>query len=93
MIDALGHDFAKDFTVDAEATCKNVGSKSRHCIRCDAKTDVTEIPASGHNMKKFLQKKLPKKKPEISNIMSAVSVRNISQMRQHKMRSQTKQAL
>lgn len=52
VIDALGHDFAKDFTVDAEATCKNVGSKSRHCIRCDAKTDVTEIPASGHNMKK-----------------------------------------
>lgn len=46
VIDALGHDFAKDFTVDAEATCKNVGSKSRHCIRCDAKTDVTEIPAS-----------------------------------------------
>ena len=61
VIDALGHDFAKDFTVDAEATCKNVGSKSRHCIRCDAKTDVTEIPASGHNMKKVPAKEATEK--------------------------------
>lgn len=66
VIDALGHDFAKDFTVDAEATCKNVGSKSRHCIRCDAKTDVTEIPASGHNMKKVPAKEATEK--ETGNI-------------------------
>lgn len=66
VIDALGHDFAKDFTVDAEATCKNVGSKSRHCIRCDAKTDVKEIPASGHNMKKVPAKEATEK--ETGNI-------------------------
>lgn len=66
VIDALGHDFAKNFTVDAEATCKNVGSKSRHCIRCDAKTDVTEIPASGHNMKKVPAKEATEK--ETGNI-------------------------
>lgn len=45
---ALGHNFAKEFTVDKAATCTEVGSKSRHCTRCDAKTEVTEIPANGH---------------------------------------------
>lgn len=37
-----------DFTVDKPATCTENGSKSRHCSRCDAKTDVMEIPAEGH---------------------------------------------
>ncbi len=44
----LGHDYAADFTEDTPATCTESGSKSRHCSRCDAKTDVTEIPAAGH---------------------------------------------
>ena len=44
----LGHDYAVDFTEDKPATCTENGSKSRHCSRCDAKTDVTEIPATGH---------------------------------------------
>jgi len=43
-IPALGHDFALDFTVDVEPTETAPGSKSRHCLRCDAVTDVTEIP-------------------------------------------------
>ena len=43
-INALGHDFVAEFTVDKEATCKEVGSKSKHCSRCDAKSEVTEIP-------------------------------------------------
>ena len=47
-IDALGHDFAADFTVDKAATCTEAGSKSKHCSRCDAKDAVTEIPATGH---------------------------------------------
>ena len=47
-IAALGHDFAKDFTVDTEATCISVGSKSRHCNRCEEKTEITEIPKSAH---------------------------------------------
>lgn len=37
-----------DFTVDKPATCTEAGSKSRHCSRCDAKTDETVIPATGH---------------------------------------------
>ena len=44
----LGHDYAVDFTEDKPATCTENGSKSRHCSRCDAKTDVTVIPATGH---------------------------------------------
>ena len=47
-VDALDHEFSKDFTVDTEATCKSVGSRSRHCIRCEEKTEITEIPKSGH---------------------------------------------
>ena len=47
-VDALDHEFSKDFTVDTEATCKSVGSKSRHCIRCEEKTEITEIPKSDH---------------------------------------------
>lgn len=47
-IKALGHDYDKEFTVDKESTCIEAGSKSRHCSRCKATTDVTEIPASGH---------------------------------------------
>ena len=37
-----------DFTVDKPATCTEAGSKSRHCSRCDAKTDETVIPATEH---------------------------------------------
>ena len=47
-VDALDHEFSKDFTVDTEATCKSVGSKSRHCSRCEEKTEITEIPKSDH---------------------------------------------
>ena len=47
-IDALGHDYSGQWTVDEEADCVNDGSKSRHCSRCDAKTDVTVIEAKGH---------------------------------------------
>jgi len=35
--------------VDKEATCKEEGSKSHHCSRCDAKADVTVIPMVDHN--------------------------------------------
>lgn len=45
---ALGHNFAKEFTVDVAPTCTEKGSKSRYCTRCDARTEVTEIPANGH---------------------------------------------
>lgn len=47
-VDALGHDWETDFTVDTPATCTSVGSKSRHCSRCTEKTDVTEIEKVAH---------------------------------------------
>lgn len=47
-IDALGHDYATEFTTDVEPNCTETGSKSQHCSRCDSKQNVTEIPAIGH---------------------------------------------
>ena len=46
-IPAKGHSFSTEWTVDVEATETTSGSKSHHCTVCDAKTDVTEIPATG----------------------------------------------
>ena len=46
-IPAKGHSFSTEWTVDVEATETTPGSKSHHCTVCDAKTDVTEIPATG----------------------------------------------
>lgn len=50
VIGALNHDFATAFTVDKKATCTENGSKSRHCSRCSATTEVTEITARMHNL-------------------------------------------
>ena len=44
---ALGHAYSTTWTVDTPAKCATPGSKSHHCTRCDAITDVTEIPATG----------------------------------------------
>ncbi len=40
---ATGHAFDSEYTVDVEATETKNGSKSRHCLCCDAVTDVTAI--------------------------------------------------
>jgi hypothetical protein len=48
-VEALGHEYSDSYTVDKEATATEVGSKSRHCIRCDSKTDITTIPVTGHS--------------------------------------------
>ena len=42
------HDYSDEWTVDVEAAC-NDGSKSHHCTRCGAKTDITVIPATGNH--------------------------------------------
>ena len=51
-VNALGHDYSADWTVDVPATCTEAGSQSHHCSRCDSKSDVTEIPATGHSYNK-----------------------------------------
>ena len=48
-VNALGHDYSKEWTIDKEATCTQEGSKSHHCTRCDSKADVTFIPKISHN--------------------------------------------
>ncbi len=44
----LGHSWAEEWTVDLDATCTTEGSKSHHCIRCNAKSDITAIAPNGH---------------------------------------------
>ena len=50
VIHKTGHIYAKEFTVDLKPGC-NFGIKSRHCMieGCDAYTDWTPIPGTGHN--------------------------------------------
>ena len=50
-IPVLGHDFAKDYTVDKKATCTEEGEQSKHCTRkdCNGKEDIQKIPALGHD--------------------------------------------
>lgn len=45
----LGHDYSNEWSIDKPATCTEEGSKSHHCVRCDAKTDVTVLEKLAHN--------------------------------------------
>ena len=47
-VNALGHDYSKDWTIDKKATCTEEGSKSHHCTRCDSKSDITSISKKEH---------------------------------------------
>ena len=60
-IEALGHDYSDEWTVDKEATCEEAGSKSHHCTRpgCDSKADVTVIEALGHEWSEGKETKAP----------------------------------
>ena len=49
VINALGHDFARDWTVDRAPTCYEEGVKTRHCSRCDAVTDRLTIRTTNHS--------------------------------------------
>ena len=48
-MNALGHDYSKDWTIAKKATCTESGSKSHHCTRCDSKSDVTVISKLSHD--------------------------------------------
>lgn len=54
---ATGHTWSEDYVVDKEATCSEAGEKSKHCTVCDAKEDVQEIPALGHDFVSKVTKK------------------------------------
>ena len=48
IVEAQGHHFSDEWTIDVEATCTANGTKSRHCTVCDLRTDITGIGATGH---------------------------------------------
>nr|MCR5793554.1 fibronectin type III domain-containing protein [Lachnospiraceae bacterium] len=50
-IQALGHAWADDFTVDRQPTCTVAGSKSVHCTRCEATQYPQVINALGHDLR------------------------------------------
>lgn len=44
VVNALGHDWASDFTIDIPATKTSTGEMSLHCKRCNECSRITEIP-------------------------------------------------
>ena len=48
ILKPLGHDFGDQWVVDREPTCAEEGVKSRHCSRCDARTDFLKLRALPH---------------------------------------------
>lgn len=48
-MNAKGHDWKSDYTVDVEPTCTAEGSKSIHCKNCDAVKDSQSIAALKHS--------------------------------------------
>lgn len=50
---AHDHTYSDEWTIDREATITTPGEKSRHCTRCDSRTDVTEIPKVVESDKMF----------------------------------------
>lgn len=47
MLSPKGHTYSDEWTVDKAASPTENGEKSRHCINCDARTDITEIEFEG----------------------------------------------
>lgn len=47
-IDAKGHAWNKEFTIDKKPTCTEKGEKSIHCKMCGEIKDTEVIPAKGH---------------------------------------------
>ena len=43
------HQYNNVWTIDKEATYIKEGEKSHHCIKCDARKDITIIPIKTHN--------------------------------------------
>jgi len=43
------HSYSSNWTVDKQANCQTEGAKSRHCLHCSAKTDMTLIPKTSHS--------------------------------------------
>ena len=59
VINKLGHTYSEEWTIDLAPTCTEKGSKSHHCIRGDAKVDVTEVAELGHKYDDWYETKAP----------------------------------
>ena len=58
-INATGHKYSTNWTVDKAATCNSTGLKSHHCLNCQVKKDVTVIPKSNHSYDNGIVTKKP----------------------------------
>lgn len=70
ITDKLGHSFNSSFTTDKKVSCVNEGSKSRHCKRCGAKTDIKAIKKTSHSYKFITTKATLKKNGNIKKTCS-----------------------
>lgn len=50
VVPATGHEWSEEFTVDKPATCAEMGSKSIHCLKCDATKENQSIPIIDHHV-------------------------------------------
>ena len=48
-IPALGHKYDNEYTVDKQPSCDEKGERSRHCLTCGNRIDVTSIPMKPHD--------------------------------------------
>ena len=51
-IPALGHKYDNKYTVDKQPSCDEKGERSRHCLACGNRIDVTSIPMKPHDFVK-----------------------------------------
>lgn len=49
VVEALGHVYSEEFIIDTPPTCVGKGTKSKHCIYCNARSEVTVVAARGHS--------------------------------------------
>lgn len=50
LVEAHGHSYSDEWTIDLEPTHTTDGSKSHHCTVCGDKTDITVIEAYGYDI-------------------------------------------
>ena len=53
------HEWEKEPTIDIEATCTSSGSQSIHCVKCDDRKNIKEIPKKGHCWRAWVVEKKP----------------------------------
>ena len=60
-VEALGHNYSVEWTIDKEATTTETGSKSHHCTVCGDRADITIIPMIKEEVKVDIKVEVVKK--------------------------------